>query len=156
MKKIDSLSIIINFDGYSQRAKKKTSKIESDVETVIRYAKNRGRYEKNAKKYAKNLGLRAMLYCGRPLKSQATEQSMRRFFGGPLLGRPSAGRCSGGRPKAGQGAVHRRESVGCEKISSTVSGWFPRPPKGGTQCQNFPIFENFVLKSIWGVCTVRF
>ena len=140
MKKIDSLSIIINFDGYSQRAKKKTSKIESDVETVIRYAKNRGRYEKNAKKYAKNLGLRAMLYCGRPLKSQATQQSMRRFFGGPLLGRPSAGRCSGGRPKAGQGAVHRRESVGCEKISSTVSGWFPRPPKGGTQCQKFPIF----------------
>ena len=141
MKKIDSLSIIINFDGYSPRAKKKTSKIESDVETVVRYAKNRRRYEKNAKKYAKNLGLRAMLYCGRPLKSQATEQSMRRFFGGPLLGRPSAGRC--------------RESVGGEKISSTVSGWFPRPPKGGTQCQNFPIFENFVLKSIWGVCTVR-
>ena len=96
MKKIDSLSIIINFDGYSPRAKKKTSKIESDVETAVRYAKNRGRYEKNAKKYAKNLGLRAMLYCGRPLKSQATEQSMRRFFGGPLLGRPSAGRCSGG------------------------------------------------------------
>ena len=92
MKKIDSLSIIINFDGYSQRAKKKTSKIESDVETVIRYAKNRGRYEKNAKKYAKNLGLRAMLYCGRPLKSQATEQSMRRFFWWtapwPAFGRP--------------------------------------------------------------------
>ena len=91
MKQIDSFSIIINFDGDSPRAKKKTSKIESDVETAVRYAKNRGRYEKNAKKYAKNLGLRAMLYCGRPLKSQATEQSMRRFFGGPLLGRPSAG-----------------------------------------------------------------
>ena len=92
MKKIDSLSIIINFDGYSPRAKKKTSKIESDVETAVRYAKNRGRYEKNAKKYAKNLGLRAMLYCGRPLKSQATEQSMRRFLWwtapGPALGRP--------------------------------------------------------------------
>ena len=57
MKKIDSLSIIINFDGYSQRAKKKTSKIESDVETAVRYAKNRGRYEKNPKKYAKSLGL---------------------------------------------------------------------------------------------------
>ena len=97
MKKIDSLSIIINFDGYSQRAKKKTSKIESDVETVIRYAKNRGRYEKNAKKYAKNLGLRAMLYCGRPLKSQATEQSMRRFFGGPLH-RPAEGRPRSGPP----------------------------------------------------------
>ena len=69
MKKIDSLSIIINFDGYSQRAEKEMSKIESDVETVVRYAKNRRRYEKNVKKYAKNLGLRAMLYCGRPLKS---------------------------------------------------------------------------------------
>ena len=70
----------MNFDGYSQRAKKTTSKIESDVETAVRYAKNRGRYEKNSKKYAKHLGLRAMLCCGRPLKSQATEQTMRSFF----------------------------------------------------------------------------
>ena len=82
----------MNFDGYSQRAKKTTSKIESDVETAVRYAKNRGRYEKNSKKYAKTLGLRAMLYCGRPLKSQATEQSMKSFFWWtapwPAFGRP--------------------------------------------------------------------
>ena len=118
MKKIDSLSIIINFDGYLQRAEKKPSKIESDVETVVRYAKNRGRYEKNSKKYAKHLGLRAMLYCGRPLKSQATEQSMRRFFGGPLLGRPSAGRSTIGDQSA------------AKKYRLPFPGGSPAPLKG--------------------------
>ena len=131
MKKIDSLSIIINFDGYSQRAQKTTSKIESDVETAVRYAKIRGRYEKNSKKYAKNLGLRAMLYCGRPLKSQATEQTMRSFF---LVDRSLAGLRPADVVEAGRRPAKERSTVGnqsaAKKYRLPFPGGTPAPLKG--------------------------